>query len=404
MFVRRYDAQKRPIGRGLIDRVPDFHPYLKWADLILLEANDTYMLEADRWRADGMLVIGGGVESALWEKDRAHGMEVFKRAGIPVPEYREFTDYDSAIRFVERTGREYASKPSGQCDDKALSYVAKSPDDLLYMLNRWRKSGKRAGLEFILQEKVSGIEFAVGGWFGPAGFALGWEENFEHKKLMPGDLGPNTGELGTVMRLVRRSKLAQRVLVPLEESLARIGYCGNVDVNCIIDDAGNAWPLEFTMRFGWPAFNIELALHSGDFIEFLACVAAGTSPPRSSRVLDEIACGVVLAIPEFPYSHATGKDVLGLPLWQLDDPTHRDRFHPCECMAGEETELASAGDYIGVSVGTGSTVRAAAKDAYTTLRRVNMPSSPFWRVDIGRRLSRELPKLQEHGFALGMEY
>src|SRR5215471_5985597 len=170
-----------------------------------------------------MTVVGGGTESARWESDRAHGMKLFKRAGIPVPAYREFTDYDDAIAFVGRKQEPFASKPSGSCDDKSLSYVAKSAEDLIYMLKRWKRAGKRAGLEFILQEKVSGIEFAVGGWFGPAGFAPGWEENFEHKKLMPGDLGPNTGELGTVMRLVRRSKLADKVLNPLEDHLSAIG-------------------------------------------------------------------------------------------------------------------------------------------------------------------------------------
>jgi phosphoribosylamine---glycine ligase len=402
-FCRRYDRWKRPIGRGLIELVPDFHPWLRWADLILLEGNSVYMLEADRWRSEGMAVIGGGVESARWESDRAYGMQILKKCGIPIAPYREFTNYDEAMAYVKRRGVPFASKPSGHCDDKALSYVAKSAEDLLYMLGRWKRSGKRAGVEFILQEKIKGVEFAVGGWFGPAGFASGWEENFEHKKLMPGDLGPNTGELGTVMRFVRRSKLAERVLVPLEEELARIGYIGNVDVNCIVDEDGTPWPLEFTMRFGWPAFNIELALHSGDFIDFLSCIATGQPIPRSARALNRIACGVVLAIPDFPYSHATRKEVIGLPLYGLDEKI-ADSWHPCEMMKGEETEMCSAGDYIGVATGAGDTVREAARGAYRVLDKLSMPASPFWRIDIGTRLRKQLPQLQEHGFAEGMEY
>jgi phosphoribosylamine--glycine ligase len=267
------------------------------------------------------------------------------------------------------------------------------------MLARWKRAGKRAGLEFILQEKVKGVEFAVGGWFGPAGFATGIEENFEHKKLMPGDLGPNTGELGTVMRLVRRSRLADRVLLPLEDQLSAIGYVGNIDVNCIIDEEGNPWPLEFTTRFGWPAFNIELALYQDDFIEFLTSVAAQSS--SSSRALNRIAVGVVLAIPEFPYSHQTGKEVSGLPIQGVDE----EHFHPCECMQGTETDLATSGDYVGVMTGTGDTVREAAKAAYRRLGKMDIwASSPMWRNDIGKRCSRDLPRLQEHGFATGMEY
>jgi phosphoribosylamine--glycine ligase len=267
------------------------------------------------------------------------------------------------------------------------------------MLARWKKAGKRAGLEFILQEKAKGVEFAVGAWFGPAGFAPGIEENFEHKKLMPGDLGPNTGELGTVMRLVKRSRLADKVLLPLEDQLAAIGYVGNIDVNCIVDEEGNPWPLEFTTRFGWPAFNIETSLHSGDFIEFLSAVAAGA--PVSSRAMNTVAAGVVLAIPEFPYSHQTGKEVTGLPIQGADE----EHFHPCECMQGSETDLATAGDYVGVMTGTGETVREATKAAYRRLQKIDIwASSPFYRNDIGRRCARDLPRLQEHGFAAGMVY
>ena len=403
LFIRRYDQWKRPIGRGLCERVPDFHPWLRWADLILLEGNSVYMTEADRWRAEGLAVIGGGVKSASWETDRALGMRIFRKAGVPVPAYREFTDYDDARAYVERRGEPFASKPCSATDDKALSYVAKSAEDLIFMLTRWKRKHGKPQSPFILQEKVSGIEFAVGGWFGPAGFAPGWEENFEHKKLMPGDIGPNTGELGTVMRLVSRSKLAERVLVPLEEELARIGYIGNIDVNTLIDEDGNPWPLEFTMRFGWPAFNIELALHSGDFIEFLSCIASGQTIPKSFRALNRAACGVVMAIPDFPYSHATRREVVGLPLYGLTDQV-AENWHPCEMMKGEETELCSAGDYIGLATGTGATVREACRGAYSTLEKLSMPASPFWRNDIGRGLARQLPRLHEHGYALGLEY
>jgi len=399
-FIRRYDRYKRPIGRGLVDRVDDWRPWIRWCELCLLEGNSVYMYELDRWRKEGVPIIGGGSESAAWESDRAHGMTVFKKAGIPIPEYRTFTDYDAAISFVKRRDQPFASKPSGNCDDKSLSYVAKTPEELVYMLGRWKRAGKRAGLEFILQEKVSGVEFAVGGWFGPGGWATGYEENFEHKKLMPGDLGPNTGELGTVMRLVRRSRLADRVLRPLEDHLDKIGYIGNIDVNCIIDEEGNAWPLEFTTRFGWPAFNIETSLYTGDFIEFLATLRTGERT-TNFRALDRVAVGVVMAIPDFPYSHATRKEVVGLPIW---GPTDDEAWHPCEVMEGQETPTATAGDYIGVATGTGSTIREAARGAYRLLDELHVPASPFWRHDIGVRCRRDLPRLQEHGYATGMEY
>jgi phosphoribosylamine--glycine ligase len=173
-------------------------------------------------------------------------METFEAHGIPVPDYREFSNFDQAIAYVKKEDRPFVSKPSGDAD-KALSYVAKSPADLVYMLERWKKSSKLKP-PFILQEKIDGIEMAVGGWLGPHGFNKGWLENFEFKKLCNGDLGCATGEQGTVLRYVAKSKLAKQVLAPFADTLVDAGYTGYVDVNCIIDESGQPWPLEFTMR------------------------------------------------------------------------------------------------------------------------------------------------------------
>lgn len=397
MFLRDYDREKRPVGKGLVGLVPNWREWIRWCDLCLLSSNDYCMPELESWRVNhGVPIVGGGVESARWEHDRAYGMQVFKRAGIPVPAYREFTDYDAAADYVRRRKQPFASKPSGNCDDKALSYVSKSAEDMIFMLERWKRLGKRQGIEFILQEKIEGIEFAVGAWYGPGGFAPGWEENFEFKKLAAGDVGPNTGELGSVMRLVRRSKLAEKVLLPLEEQLAKIGYIGNVDVNCIIDDAGDPWPLEFTTRFGWPAWNIETALHDVDPIEFLAEVASGAVGVR--RRMNEIAVGAYLRFLD-------GRGIIGAPVYGLEvlGSSHR----AVELSWGEALNkgmLLNAGDHPILAVGTGGTVRQAAGKAYKALKEIHIPGSPFYRVDIGARLKKELPELQSHGFALGMEY
>ena len=412
-YLQNYDPVKRPIGKGLVPRVSEWQSSMRWADLVLLMGNDRWMLEMDRWRALGCRIIGGNAESAAWEIDRDKGMAVFKKAGIALPPYRSFTDYDAAIAYVKKQDRAFVSKPSGSCDDKSLSYVAKSPGDLVYMLERWKKGGKRKGLEFILQEKIDGVEAAVGAWFGPGGFADGWEENFEFKKMMHSDKGPNTGEMGTVMRYVAQSKLAKMMLEPVEDQLDALGYIGNVDVNCIIDEEGTPWPLEFTMRFGYPAINIETSLFSMDPMEFLAGLAAG-KPPAKAHKLNDVAVGVVMAIPPFPFEVPAYKEVVGVPLYGMTESL-AEHVHPCEMMQGAAPHsddgrienkpcLVTAGDYVLVATGTGPSVQDAARRAYQTLNRLDMPASPFYRTDIGRRLSKQLPELQRHGFNRGMRY
>jgi phosphoribosylamine--glycine ligase len=147
-----------------------------------------------------------------------------KKAGLNIIPGVEFHDYDAAARFVEKNPQYLVSKPSGDAD-KALSYVAPNAAALLYMFERWARNekyvrdAKKHG--FILQEKKTGCEMAVGGWFGPDGWSRYFYENFEFKKLMAGDLGPNTGEMGTLSMYVKKSKLADIALKPMTKALRR---------------------------------------------------------------------------------------------------------------------------------------------------------------------------------------
>jgi phosphoribosylamine--glycine ligase len=395
------------IGEGLTNRVKDFMPSLRWADLVFLTDNTTYLHNMEQARRDGVAVCGATVESAEWELDRTIGMEILEENGIEVPAYQEFSNYDEAMRYVKKHDRPFVSKPSGDAD-KTLSYVAQTPTDLLYMLERWKKNTKLKP-PFILQEKIDGIEMAVGGWIGPHGWNEGWCENFEFKKLCTGNLGCSTGEQGTVLRYVRSSKLAKEMLIPLTDDIRRTGHIGYVDVNCIIDEHGHPWPLEWTMRPGWPTFNIQQELHRGDCVEWLMALTDGTD--AKNLTLDTIATGVVLSVPDYPYSHLTQKEVIGIPIYGIT-PETMEHLHPCEMMQCEAPLeegkrgqcLGTAGDYVLVMSATGKTVRESTKTVYRRLAELIVPNSPMWRTDIGDRLKKELPLLQQHKYAKAMLY
>lgn len=406
------------IGKGLLTgkskMVSDYSEWMRWADIVVAADNVRYLHELDHWRKrEGIPIVAASPAAAALETDRQAGQALMKKCGLAVPKYRQFSDYDSAIAYVKREGRAFVSKPCGDEEDKSLSYVAKSPADLVYMLERWKKQQRHKDA-FILQECVKGTEMAVGGWFGPAGFAAGWHENFEFKKLMAGDTGPATGEMGTVVRVVKDSKLADMVLKPFEEELHKLDYIGYVDVNCIIDEAGTPWPLEFTMRPGWPTFNIQMSLLKGDPLEWLVDLATGSS--STPFLLDQVAVGVVMAIPDFPFSLFTRKDVQGIPIYNLDEKNrYRPYLHPCEVQMGEAPQnvngkvvnlpcMVTAGDYLLVGSGVGADVRSARTRAYRALESLEVPNSPFWRPDIGQRLKKQLPKIQSLGFAKGLQF
>lgn len=405
------DGSRFPVGDGLLTKVRDWQSSMKWADLILTSDNVKYLKEMEGYRALGYPIFGPNIEGTNWELERGTGQDVFEAHGIQCLPSTVFKTYDEAIAFLNNNpDKRYVSKPTGDAD-KALSYVSKSSQDMMFMLEHWKRKLTKK-VPFLFQEFTPGIEMAVGGWMGRDGFLSHFLENFEFKKLMPGEIGVNTGEMGTAMRYVTtdESLLARTVLLPLEAALIRMGYTGYIDVAVIIDKKGTPWPLEFTSRPGWPLFQIQQSLHP-DPCQWMLDSLQGVD---TFKPFDDIAVGVVVAMPDFPYTQLTRKEVTGFPVWGISTK-NRFNIHPCEMMLGEgpvlengkiktKPLLVTAGDYVLVVTGTAPTVCEAKDEAYKTLKQLEIPNSPIYRNDIGCRLEKQLPELQALGYATAWEW
>jgi len=392
-------------GDGMIHKVKSWQPHMDWADLIVLSDNTKYLPELEGYRNRGYPIFGANLAVAKWELDRDCGVKILDSHGITTIPSILFKKFQEGIdHLLQNPGKRYVCKPLGDAD-RALSYVSKSSRDLLFMLQEWKRTQKPNS--FLFQEFIPGIEMAVGGWMGRNGFSSYVLENFEFKKLMPGDIGVNTGEMGTVMKYCRQedSLLAQRVLLPLEAELIRSGYTGYIDVAVMIDKKGNPWPLEFTSRPGWPLFQIQQILHP-DPAQWMLDLLQGRD---SFSPYCDVAAGVVLAVPDFPYNERNRDECCGFPVWGITDK-NRYFLHPCEMQMGEAPELeggklkqspimVSAGSYMMVASGCGETVADAAACAYATVKSLEMANSPIYRNDIGGRLEEQLPELQAMGYA-----
>ena len=407
-----FDGTRCENGDGMdcFKKVADWESSMNWADLIFVTDNSSYIQKLESYHRKGYPIYGCNVEGARWEQDREYGAAVFERAGIPIIPTMKFSKYDEAISHVlSNKDKRFVSKPIGD-GDKALSYCSKDWRDMVFMLNKWKKSNAYDG-DFVLQEFHAGSEMAVGGWFGLGGFSKHFLENWEFKKLMSGDYGPATGEQGTVMRYTQKSLLADKVLKPLEDFLHGIGYSGYIDVNCIIDNKGNPWPLEFTTRPGWPLFQIQQALHIGDPVQWMLDSLDGRD---TLKVKEDIACGIVVSQPDYPYSNVKKKENTGYPIFDLTMEDATKNIHLSEVKMGfspgkdgKNTEpcLVTAGSYVLTVSGVGKTVDDAKCKAYDTFKKkIHMINSPMVRDDIGEKLEKMLPELQKNGYCKDVKY
>lgn len=400
----------RPYGDGLLNKPKDWKNSMDWADLIILTGNNKYADELSDYFGKGYPIFGTNSKAAALELDRGLGQEVLKKHGIKTIPYTVVGSVAEGVRHVLQTGKGYALKPWGGNANSALTHVAKDADEAIFTLKRWQKQGLFEG-QLMMQQLVSGVEMGISGFFGPGGWLGAIEESFEHKKFLTGDLGENTGEMGTVIRHVGKSKLFDEMLLPLTDYLHLCRYVGDCSVNCIIDDSGGVHPLEFTMRMGWPDFCIRQSVFQGDPVAWMVDLMCGRD---TLKVSDKIAVGVVMTHGDFPKCKDSIGTWAGYPIegvtsenegalhWQQ---AQRDEVPRRKAGKLQPTEMfLTAGVYPLVVTGTGTTVETAAKSAMKTVKEISWPSNVMHRVDIGRRLKKDLPKLHKHGYATGMTY
>ena len=165
------------------------------------------------------------------------------------------------------------------------------------------------------------------------------------------------------------------------------------------------------MRDGWPLRHNVVAQMQGDPAEWMLDLLHGKDTIRF--VDKQVSVSVVVAIPDFPYSKLTNKEVSGIPVYNAAQD--REHIHPSEVMLGEcpceidgkvltVPHWVTSGDYVYVATGTGESISAARRSVYAAAKKVKIPNSPFYRTDIGRgRMVKQLPQLVAMGYAPGLE-
>lgn len=409
-WLPTHAGNELPYGEGLVERVSDWESEMDWAELIVVIGNSTHTSKLVEYFGKGYPIFGTNQKSAELELDRGKGQEILKEYGVETIPYEVVESADDAISLVKETGVGYAMKPWGGDADKSMTCVAADADEAIYTLEKWKKDGLFKG-HLMMQEKIEGVEMGISGWFGPSGWNEALEESFEHKRFMNDDLGENTGEMGTVIRHVAKSKLFDMMLEPLTDYLHMCKFVGDCSVNCIITKKGAPMPLEFTMRLGWPDFCIRQEVIKGDPLEWMLDLLSGVD---SLRVSSEVAVGVLMAYGDFPKCKDPPDTWSGAPLRGITDENY-NHLHFQQVMDGPAPLLIrnkitrprmalTAGPYVLVASGAGMTVRKAMKAAYSVADEIRWPGNVMYRTDIGKRLEKDLPLIQRFGFAEGMRY
>lgn len=395
VYIKNQDDQD--VYDGFLEKTDDWKADTDWADVIVFD-DVGFGSQADNLRKAGKLVVGGSAYTDKLEEDREFGQAEMKRVGMLTLPHWDFSSYDEALKFIEENPGRYVYKPSGfvPSDFKGLLFLGKEEDgkDLHEILRSNQKVLEKKIKQFQLQKLASGVEIAVGAFFNGDDFIYPINVNFEHKKLFPGDIGPFTGEMGTLMYWSAPNTLFKATVEKMKEDLKQSGYVGYFDINCIVNARG-IYPLEYTSRFGYPTISIQEEGVISEWGEFLHAIASKQQYELKTKKGFQV--GVVCAVPPFPYDDksemAIYKDLSILFKKPILDGVH---LGDVKIVEGN-WRIAGETGYALVVTGSGATVEDARKQAYGRIDNI-MLQNMFYRTDIGVRWSEDSDRLQTWGY------
>ncbi|MCX6708959.1 MAG: phosphoribosylamine--glycine ligase, partial [Candidatus Woesearchaeota archaeon] len=135
------EKASKDICDGFVEKCDDWKALKDWADVIVFD--DVYFgEEADKLRKQGKAVVGGSVYTDRLEEDREFGQEELKKVGVNVLPHWDFTDFDEAIKFIQKTPGRYVLKPTSKGGEKELLFVGQEDDgkDVVQLLEHYKKA------------------------------------------------------------------------------------------------------------------------------------------------------------------------------------------------------------------------------------------------------------------------
>ena len=331
------------------------------------------------FRAAGLLIFGPTKEAAQLESSKDFAKAFMKRKGIPTAEYESFTDPQAAHEYVRAKGAPIVIKADGLAAGKGV-VVAMTEDEAHHAIDDMLSGHKfgSAGEEASFIVMVDGKN------------VLPLATSQDHKRLLDGDKGPNTGGMGAYSPAPCVTdevyeKTMREIIEPTVRGMAEDGivYTGFLYAGLMIgkDKEGKTTvkTLEFNCRMGDPETQPIMSRIKSGFAQTLAAAAAGDITKGGIEYDKRSALGVVLAARGYPEHPEKGAVITGLSE-ETDDAVI---FHAGTATDANGNIVVSGGRVLCV-VGLGDTLKEAHDAAYRTADQVHFDGVQK-RRDIGYR-------------------
>lgn len=338
----------------------------------------------DLFQANGLRIFGPDRAAAQLEGSKAFSKTFMQRHRIPTGQAAIFDDFDDAVRHLRGLDAPPVIKASGLAAGKGviLPHTMLSAARTLQDVMLDGRFGA-AGDTVLIEERLTGPEISVLAFTDGKSLQL-LPPAQDHKRLLDGDRGPNTGGMGAfapspLATPALMADIERSILLPTLAGMAAEGmpYVGVLYAGIMLTPNGPK-VLEFNCRLGDPETQAVLPLLESDLAEILLACTDGALAKITPRWRNEAAVTVVICAGGYPDEYATGHTITGIEAAEAKGCLV---FH-AGAKRQDERVVTAGGRVLNVT-GLGPTLKQAVQRAYRGVAQIQFNQAQF-RNDIGR--------------------
>ena len=363
----------------------------KEIDLVVVAPDDPLVAGAvEAFEAAGIRAFGPRANAAIIEGSKAFSKDLMKKYGIPTAAYENFTDADSALKYLETASFPIVLKADGLALGKGVLICsdleeAKAGVKEIMLDKHFGSAGNTMVIEeFMTGREVSVLCFCDGTTIKPMTSAQ------DHKRAKDGDQGLNTGGMGTFSPSPFYTKeideyCMENIYKPTMAAMKAEGrefkgvlFCG------LMMTPNGVKVLEYNARFGDPEAQVVLPRMKNDIIDVMEACIDGTLDKVDLQFEDNAAVCVVLASDGYPVSYKKGYPISGLE--KFDGKDDYFVFHAGTKFDGGQI-VTNGGRVLGVTA-KGKDLFEARANAYAATEWITFENK-YMRHDIGKAIDEQ---------------
>ena len=346
----------------------------------------------DKFEKAGLKIFGPDKNAAKIETSKSFAKEFMKKYGIPTANYKVFTSLDESISYINNAIFPLVIKYDGLAAGKGVTICLEKAEAEMVLNNLFKNNDTRVVIEEYLEGKEVSILAICDG-----NKAICMLPAQDYKPLGDGNMGPNTGGMGSYAPSVwvdsnLLEEIQHNIIDKTINALKSEGitYKGVLYAGLMISEKKNINVLEFNCRFGDPETQAILPLFDEDLLEILWQSASGNLKMSNFNFKRQNSVCVVLASNGYPGRYARGYKISGLE----ENILSQTYTYLAGVSKNDAGELLTAGGRVLNIVSVHDSLSRAQKTVYDRIESIHFKDKHY-RKDIAADAIEQVPVLNK---------